>query len=183
MERRNGNYGADYRAPQEYRHPAVAIEVGSETVPYLREDETSRVTLAPFKDHGRPAFVSSTIKSRGKVAEVAGSLSEEQSQRLNQAMDRTMENLLDEGHITGMTVMSSTVQGKPDVFVINVGNPYSESSLRLYCHQGMHEGVPVLFQDARATRKTSAKIEKELGKAGYSSPVNFDSRKSFGKKK
>jgi len=184
MERRNGNYGAEFQAPKEFRHPAVTIEVGSETVPYLREGEVASVTLAPFKDHGRPAFISSTIKSNEAVIEAADTLSEKDSQRLNEAMDRTMELLLDDGFIgNGMSVMTSKDKNKPDVFIINIGSSYSDSSLRLYCHIDSFNNSPVLYQDGRGTKKTAKRIERELAKAGYSSPNNFGHNDSRGRRR
>lgn len=170
-----------YAKRQEVMPPAVTISAGSEIVPYLRKNEKNPVILTPYQNHGRLAYVASTIRSRSALVETASLLNNKESHRLDQAFGRTMESLLDDGYIRGMAVMSSNDRTKPDVFVISVGDPYSDSCLRLYCHKGNHQGAPVLFQDGRGTRKTSIIIERELSKAGYTPPVDYDSKRNFGK--
>ena len=178
MERNIGNRGAGFRAPERFRSPAVTINAGSSIVPCAGRRETMPITLAPFKDHGRPAFVASTIKSRDSLQEVAGSLSEPESQRLNDALSRTMETLLDEGSVRSDAVLRSNTDGKPDVHMLIVGNPFQDSSLRLYYHIGEHEGARVIFQHARTTKKGAERVERALREGGYQTPRNWESKSS-----
>lgn len=157
------------------RPSAVGIVVGTNEVPCAGNAETFLVTLAPFKDHGRIAFVASTIKSRPVLQDAASNLSLEDSQRLNAAFGRIMEGLLDNGVIKSDGVFKSTKPGKPDIHVTILGNPYQDNSLRLYVHKGQRNGVPVLFQDARTTKKGAERIERAFRQeAGYKSPRGWD---------
>ncbi|MCL5435368.1 MAG: hypothetical protein M1405_03195 [Patescibacteria group bacterium] len=157
------------------RHPAVSIHAGTTIVPCAQRAETLPVTLAPFKDHSRLAFVASTIRSRSALQDAASSLSLEDSQRLNVAMGRVMEGFLDTGILKSDAVFKSTQDGKPDIHVIILGNPYQDSSLRLYFHKGEHNGVPVLFQDARTTKKSAERVERAFRQeAGYQPPRDWD---------
>ncbi len=157
------------------RPPAVSIDAGFDIVPCAERTESLPITLAPFKDHGRPAFIASTIRSRTVLQDVASSLSLADSQKLNAVIGRLMEGLLDTGVIKSDAVFKSTLEGKPDIHVIILGNPYQDSSLRLYFHKGEHNGVPVLFQDARTTKKRAARIEGLFRQeGGYQSPRDWD---------
>lgn len=157
------------------RRPAIVIVAGFSTVPCAGVAESLSITLAPFKNHGRPAFVASTIRSRPVLQDVASNLSLTDSQKLNAALERVMEGLLDTGVIKSDAVFKSTKEGKPDINVIMLGNPYQDSSLRLYVHNGEHNGKPVLFQDARTTKKEAERVERAFKQeAGYQSPRGWD---------
>jgi len=163
------------RVQSEGRQAAVDIHAGPNIVPCARRMETLPITLAPFKDHGRPAFIASTIRSRLVLQDVASSLSLADSQKLNAVIGRIMEGLLDTGVLKSDAVFKSTLEGKPDIHVIILGNPYQDSSLRLYFHRGEHNGVPVLFQDARTTKKEAERVERVFRQeAGYQSPRGWD---------
>ena len=160
------------------RHSAVNIDAGPTIVPCAGRAEILPITLAPFKNHGRTAFVASTIKSRVVLQDVASSLSLEESQRLNAVMGRVMEGLLDNGVIKSDAIFKSTQEGKPDIHVIILGNPYQESSLRLYVHKGEHNGVPILFQDARTTKKGAERVERVFRQeAEYQPPKDWNTRR------
>ncbi len=157
------------------RRPAVGIVAGFSTVPCARVAESLSITLAPFKDHSRPAFIASTIRSRTVLQDTASSLSLKDSQRFNAAITRVTEGFLDTGIIKSDAVFKSAQEGKPDIHVIILGDLYQDSSLRLYFHKGEHNGVPVLFQDARTTKKTAARIEGLFRQeGGYQSPRDWD---------
>lgn len=161
-----------------FRHPNIIIEANKTIIPCASKNEIIPITLAPFPDHGRPAFVASTIKSRDIFIEAAKNLTLDESQRLNAAMERTIEELLDKGRIINSSaVLTSAAEYKPDIHVIIIGNPYKDNSLRLYCHMGKHEDAIVLFQDARTTKKDAEKVEKIFCKeAGYKFPKDWNSR-------
>lgn len=159
-------FGADFRVHQEFKRPAVVIEAGREIVPCAGKREIVPITLAPFKDSGRPAFIASTIKSKGAFIATASALSEEDSQRLNALMTRTMEGLLDTGTIRDSATIFRSSEHRPDVHVITSGDTFKNTSLRLYCHIGEYEDFPVLYQDARVTRRGAVKIERILAADG-----------------
>lgn len=173
---RNRPNGADFKAPERFRSPAISIDAGSTVVPCASPSESMSKTLAPFKDHGRPAFIASTIKSRGTLREAAGNLSEAESQRLNYALLRTMETLLDGGGVRSDAVLRSSFDGKPDVYMLIVGNPFQDSSLRLYYHLGEYQGARVIYQDARATKKYADRVERAFREGGYQTPRNWETR-------
>lgn len=161
-----------------FKHPNIIIEANRTIIPCANKNEIIPITLASFPDHGRPAFVASTIKSRDVFIEAARNLTLDESQRLNSAMERTIEELLDKRRITNSSaVLTSATENKPDIHVIIIGNPYRNNSLRLYCHMGKHEGVTVLFQDARATKRDAERVERTFSKdAGYKPPKDWNSR-------
>ncbi len=156
------------------RRPTVVIIAGSGMVPCAERAESLLITLAPFKDHGRPAYMASTIRSRPVLQDTANNLSFQESQKLNAAMTRAMEGLLDTGIIKSDAVFRSTEEGKPDVHVIILGDPYQDNSLRLYLHKGVYNGVPILFQDARATKKRAERVEGAFRQAGYQPPRDWN---------
>lgn len=171
--------GIQGREPARFRHPTVNLIAGTEIVPCASRTETAPVTLAPFPDSGRPAFVASTISSRDVLIHAADGLSEDESQRLNGAFERAMEGLLDEGIVRSDAVLRSDMEGKPDIHVIILGDPYKDNSLRLYCHAGEHEGAKVLFQDARTRKKGADKVEGIFRReGGYQLPKGWDNRKN-----
>src|SRR3990172_2886740 len=163
---------------ERFNHSAVEITAGSTVVPCASPGETLRVTLAPFKDHGRPAFIASTIKSIASLQEAARALNEQASQRLNDALTRNMETLLDEGSVKSDVVLKSSQDGKPDIHMEIIGDPYKDNSLRLYYHLGEYQGARVIFQDARTTRRGSERVERTLKQeGGYQAPHRWDHRK------
>ena len=162
---------------ERFRSPAITIEAGSTVVPCAGSRETISVTLAPFKDHGRPAYIASTIRSRSTLQEAASSLSEAESQRLNEALSRTMEGLLDEGLVRSDAVLKSRKEGKPDMHMLIIGNPFQDNSLRLYFHVGIYEGHRVIFQDARTRKKGADKVEGAFRSyGGYQPPGNWENK-------
>ena len=156
------------------RRPAVVIIAGFGMVPCAERSESLQITLAPFKDHGRSAYIASTIKSRPALQDTASDLSLQESQKLNAAMIRVMECLLDTGIIKSDAVFRSTEKGKPDIHVIILGDSYQDNSLRLYLHKGVHNGSPILFQDARATKKKAERVEGAFRQAGYQPPRDWN---------
>lgn len=156
------------------RRSAVVIIAGFGMVPCAERTESLPITLAPFKDHGRPAYIASTIRSRPVLQDTASNLSFQESQKLNAAITRAMEGLLDTGIIKSDAVFRSTEKGKPDIHVIILGDPYQDNSLRLYLHKGVHNGVPILFQDARATKKRAERVEGAFRQAGYQPPRDWN---------
>lgn len=168
--------------PARFRHPNVTLEADRTVVPCAQGAETVPVTLAVFPDHGRPAFVGSTISSRDVFIEAARDLTLSESQRLNAAMERTMEQLLNGGFIISDGIFTSEAQGKPDIHVIVIGDPHQDTSLRLYCHVGEYEGAPALFQDARVRKRGAGVIEKAFKREGkYIPPRNWDKAKATGR--
>jgi hypothetical protein len=162
---------------ERFRSPAITIEAGRSIVPCAGSRETMPVTLAPFKDHGRPAFIASTIRSRSTLQEAAGNLTEADSQRLNEALSRTMEGFLDEGTVKSDAILKSSREGKPDMHMLIIGNPFQDNSLRLYYHVGEYEGNRVIFQDARTTKKGADKVERTFRTyGGYQTPRNWESK-------
>jgi hypothetical protein len=170
--------GASFEAPNRFRHPNVTQLGDLSVVPYLDQGQAVPVTLAVYPDHGRPAFVGSTIGGSPVLKDIASTLSESESQRLNKAMGRTLDQLLDSGHIESSTVLNSDEAGRPLIHVIIVGDPYKDDSLRLYCHTGDFEGATVLYQDARARKKDASRVERIFKKTGYEAPENWDNKKS-----
>jgi len=165
-----------------FRHPNVTLEADRTVVPCAEGVETVPVTLAVFPDHGRPAFVGSTIGSREVLRDAASDLTEAESQRLNAAMERTTEQLLNGGFIISDGIFTSEAEGKPDIHVIVIGDPHQDTSLRLYCHAGEYEGVPALLQDARVRKKGAGVIEKAFKREGeYMPPKNWDKAKATGR--
>jgi hypothetical protein len=161
----------------EFRSPAITIQADSNIIPCARQRETMPITLVPFKDHGRPAYIASTINSREVLKEAAGSLSEAESQRLNEALSRSMEVFLDNGIIKSDATLRSNLEGKPDIHMIIVGNPYQDNSLRLYYHVGQFQGARVIYQDARTTKRGADRIERTLrSDGGYQTPRNWESK-------
>lgn len=165
--------------PARFRHPNVALEADWTIVPCAQGAEIVPVTLAVFPDHGKPAFVGSTISSRDVFIEAARDLTLSESQRLNNALERTMEGLLDEGSVKSDAVLKSSQPGKPDIHMLIVGNPYQDTSLRLYFHLGEFEGARVIYQDARTTKKGADKVERVLRTTGgYQTPRDWESKSS-----
>lgn len=166
-------------AQERFRHSNVRLQADRTVVPCARGAETVPVTLAVYPDHGRPAFVGSTIGSREVLVAAADDLDPAESQRLNNALGRTMEQLLDDGIIKSNAVFSSDQDGKPDIHLIVIGDPYKDSSLRLYCHAGVHDGKPVLYQDGRTRKRGADRIERAFrSEGGYFPPRSWDNRSS-----
>lgn len=172
MDRLRPN-GADFKIQPEFRHPVV-IEAGREVVPCAGRNEIILVTLAPFRDHERPALVGSTIKSRAALVAAASELSEDDGQRLDSLRGRVVDQFLDTGKIVGNGVFTSHQDGKPDIHVLVLGDPWKETSLRLYCHVGEYRGTPVLYQDAKTRKKSAERVERVLRvDGGYLPPKSW----------
>ena len=174
-----------------FRHPNVVLAADRTVVPCAVGAETVPVVLAVFPDHGRPAFVGSTIRSRNEFVEAAKGLTEGESLRFDAALGRTMEQLLNEGIIRSNGIFKSEREGKPEVHVIAVGDTFSSNSLRLYVHAGQHETVDasgrkvkamVLYQDARVRKSGAWEVEKTfMREGGYIPPRDWDTRKGSGR--
>lgn len=118
-------------------------------------------------------------------------MTEGESQRLNGALERTIEQLLDNGIVRSNGVFKSDREGKPDLHVISVGDTFSDSSLRLYFHVGQHEIVDsrgkrvkatVLFQDARVRKSRALEIQRAFTReGGYVFPKEWDAKKGSGR--
>ncbi|PIR80075.1 MAG: hypothetical protein COU25_02065 [Candidatus Levybacteria bacterium CG10_big_fil_rev_8_21_14_0_10_35_13] len=183
--RASGPEGGEFMAVNRYERQTginlapVVIEAGGNTVPYAGRGESYRLGLTPYQDHGRPAFFGSTIKSSRGATEAAKHLRPEEAERLNKAIGTQLERLLEGRPLDSAAVLSSSVEGKPDVSIIIVGDPWSERSLRLYCHHGKRiNDAVVLWVDGRTTRRDSDKIERDLRQdGGYTAPKGWNSRK------
>ena len=69
-----------------------------------------------------------------------------------------MDILLDDGIVgNSMAVMSAKDRNKPDIFIINVGSSFSDSSLRLYCHIDRFKEAPVLIRMEKRQKKEQKK--------------------------
>lgn len=170
------------RESTRFRHPNVVLSADRTIVPCAEGKETIPVVLAMFPDHGRPAFVGSTIRSRDIFIEAASELTLGESQRLDRAWRAIMEGLLHDGFIKSDGIFKSKAEGKPEVHVVIIGEPHQDNSLRLYFHVGEHEGAPVLFQDSRVRKKGAREIEKTFEKEGrYVPPNNWDKGKATGR--
>lgn len=182
--------GAQREQPR-FRHPNVVLAADRTIVPCAKGTETVPVVLAVFPDHGRPAFVGSTIKSRQEFIQAASALTEGESLRLDGALIRILEQVLDEGIVRSSGVFKSDREGKPDLHVASVGDTFSGSSLRLYFHIGQHEVIDrrgkrinatVLFQDARVRKSGAWEVEKPfMREGGYVPPKEWDARKGAGR--
>lgn len=156
----------------------VVIKAGSEIVPCAGKNEVYSLGLIPYQDHGRTAFFGSTMKSSRAIVDTAKDLTLEEAEKLNEAVGTQLERLLEGKPLDSAAVLTSSVEKKPDVSVVIVGNPWNERSLRLYCHPGEHNGETVLWVDGRTTRKGAEKIEKAFRLDGeYKSPKNWGNRK------
>jgi len=161
-----------------FNHAPIKIDAGATIVPCAREKEVFSVGLTPFQDHGRPAFYGSTIKSSHAITGEAKNLSHEDARRINEEIATQLERLLDQKPIDSAAVLSSSINGKPNIHVVTIGNPWNDSSLRLYCHPGEHNGATVLWVDGRTTRKGAGKVEGAFRfDGGYKAPKGWDSRK------
>lgn len=167
---------------ERFRHPNVRINADGNIIPCAnpRTGERHPVTFAPFPDHGMPLFVASTINSNSSLVEIAGDLSRNDSEKIDETWQRVTTQFSIEGTIRGSAcVLTSKIKGKPDIHVFIIGNPYDDNSLRLYCHEGTLEGVPAIVQDARGRKKDSERIEGQFRQnAQYESPKTWNSRKS-----
>ncbi len=178
MERSNRSDGVNFKAPERFRHSAVVVEGDKSIVPLARDNQIILVNLAPFKDHGRPAFVGSTIGNNDALTQVASDLGRDEGQRLNDALIRTMEGYLNNSSVRSDGIMKSDKEGRPDIHVLNVGNSFQDSGLRLYFHLGEFEGAPVIIQDARTTVKNSERVERVLRReGGYHPPKGWENSK------
>jgi hypothetical protein len=158
----------------------VTIEAGATVVPCAnpRNRETYPVTLAVFHDHGTAAYIASTIKSRHSLVQAAKALSLEDSQRLNTALTKITEDVLAHGEARSDAVLTSTVDGKPYIQIAVLGNPFNDTSLRLYFHTGVYEGATVVYQDARTRTKDAGGVERTFRQeAGYTPPKNWGEKK------
>ena len=156
----------------------IILNADTSVIPCAGENELFKISLAPYEDHGRPAFLASTIKSRNALVNAANELSRDESLRLTKGAGKILEDLLDGGKIRSETVLTSKFKSKPNIHVVVFGDPFNSSSLRLYCHQGEYRGARVLFQDARTKTGNADKVEKTFSQdGGYTSPKNWGSRK------
>ncbi|MCL4353403.1 hypothetical protein M1615_02950 [Patescibacteria group bacterium] len=166
---------------ERFRHPNVTISADATIVPCasIRKGERHPVTFAPFPDHGRPLFVASTLGSRSSFTEIAGRLSKNESEKIDSVWQQLTTQFSLDGAITGSSaVLASRTEGKPDIHIFIIGNPYDDNSLRLYCHRGIFEGVPAIIQDARGRKKDADKIENQFRVEGqYEAPKSWNSRK------
>lgn len=179
---RNRNNGAEFRAPQQTRerfsHPPVVLQGGRDLVPYARRNETIPVRIVSFKDHGRAAFIGSTIGGNPALMEVARSLGEDEGKRINDALIRVMESFLDDGSVRSDGVMKSSEGERPDIHILNVGNSFQDSGLRLYFHIREYNGAPVVIQDARTTVRNAEKVDRVLKRDGsYLPPKGWENSK------
>ena len=167
-----------YEQQPRFIQSPVVIEAGSQIVPCAGKNEIYSLGLTPYQDHGRPAYFGSTIKSNRTITEAAKDLDPEEAERLNEAMETQLDRLLEKKPLGSAAVLTSSVEGKPDVSVVIVGNPWNESSLRLYCHTGEHNGAPILWVDGRTTRKEAEKVERAFKLDGkYKPPKKWNLRK------
>ena len=156
----------------------VIIEADATIVPCAGKNEIYSLGLTPYQDHGRPAYFGSTIKGSRAITDAAKDLSHEEAERLNEAMSTQLERLLENKPLDSAAVLSSTVEGKPVISVVIIGNPWNERSLRLYCHPGERNGAKILWVDGRTTRKGAEKVERAFRLDGeYKAPKGWNSRK------
>lgn len=146
----------------------ITIDADSTLIPWAKQGETLNIGLTPFQDHGRPAFLASTIKDNRVLIAVANDLTQEESLRLTASAGKILEEILDGHTIVGTTALVSTDKSKPDMLVFTFGNPGSPTGLMLYAHIGDYHGAPVLYQDARTKIKNADKVNKVFANAGYS---------------
>lgn len=169
--------------PEQYkgerREAAPIVIIGDASiVPVAKKGETFPITLSQFVDHGRPAFIASTINSSSALAGTESELSAEERLRLTNGAGRLLEKLLDGHPIKGTTVLTSPEKEKPDIYVATFGDSFNPNGLRLYFHHGIYEGARVLYQDARTKIKSADKVERVFRLAGYSAPKAWGNRKS-----
>jgi hypothetical protein len=143
-----------------------------------RRNEIHPVTLATALDHGTTIYVASTIKSRHSLVQAASNLSLEDGQRLDSAWLKITADVLTHGEARSDAVLTSTVEGKPDIQVVVLGNPFNDTSLRLYFHTGIYKGATVVYQDARTRTKDAGGVERTFRQeAGYTPPKNWGEKK------
>lgn len=178
MERNRVNNGVEFKAQKEFRNPAIVIIGDSSIVPCAGPGEAIPISLVPFKDHGRPAFIGSTIRSNSVLVGIANRLGEEGGQRLNDALTRTMESFLNNGSVRSDGVMKSDKNEKPDIHVLNVGNSFQDNGLRLYFHLSEYNGARVIIQDARTTVGNAERVDRVLKRdGGYQLPKGWENSK------
>jgi hypothetical protein len=162
------------------RRSNVVIEADATVVPCAnpKKNETHPITLAVFHDHGANVYIASTIKSRHALVQAARSLSLNDSQRLNAALIKITEDVVGYGEARSDAVLTSTAIGKPNIQVAVLGNPFNDTSLRLYFHTGTYEGATVVYQDARTRTKDAGGVERTFRQdAGYTPPKNWGEKK------
>jgi hypothetical protein len=162
------------------RHSNVTIDADGTIIPCadIKRGETHPIILAVFHDHGTTAYIASTIKSRHALVQAADALSLEDGLRLDAALSKVTEDVLERGEARSDAVLTSTVGGKPDIKVTVLGNPFNNTSLRLYFHTGMHKGTRVVYQDARTRTKGASGVEKTFRQeGGYTPPKNWGEKK------
>jgi hypothetical protein len=165
--------------PDILKHPNITIDADATVVPCAdSKGETHRVTLATFPDHGTTVYVASTIGSRHSLVQAAAALSLADSLRLDTALIKITGDVLRDGEARSDAVLTTRTKEKPDIQVAVLGNPYNETSLRLYFHIGVYEGAVVVYQDARARTKDAGGVEKTFRQeAGYTPPKNWGEKK------
>lgn len=170
-----------YRSEPRFRHPNIRLQADATIVPCANFNKGERypVTFAPFPDHGAPLFVASTISSNTAFVEAASQLSRSESEKIDEIWQKVaIQFSIDRTIMGSASVLSSKTEGKPDIHVFIIGDPYSDNSLRLYCHKGILNGIPAIIQDARGRKKDAERIEKQFRQnAQYKPPKAWNSRK------
>jgi hypothetical protein len=164
----------------EDRHSNITIDADATVVPCAnsRRNEKYPVTLARALDHGTTAYVASTIKSRHSLVQAASALSLEDGRRLDTALLKITADVVEHGEARSDAVLTSTVEGKPDIQVAVLGNPFNDTSLRLYFHTGTYKGTTVVYQHARTRTKDAGGVERTFRQeAGYTPPKNWGENK------
>ena len=161
--------------PRNFQTQVKRVNADNTIIPHLKNNESFPITIAPFRDHGRPSFISSTIKSHPVFLEIARGLTPSESKRTNDRLAMEIELTLDRDETRRNPVLSSP--GKPDVHVVSIGESYNPNSLRLYYTRGEVNGTPVLYQQAIARLRDATRVERVFIEVGYKGGKNWEKRR------
>ncbi len=161
--------------PRKFEALTTRVSVDSGTIPSLGKSEKFPMTVAPFPDHGRACFVGSAIRSNPTFFEIARNLTETESKKANTQFAAEVENILDGNESRKVTVFSA--KGKPDLYMLSVGEMRDPKSLRIYYTRSEFQNAPAVYLMAISRLRDARKVERIFEANGYQGGKNWEKRK------
>lgn len=161
--------------PNRSKTSATRINADSILIPNLKKREVFPMTVAPFQDHGRPCFIGSAVNSNPVFIEAARALNPDESRKANEHLASEVERILDGNETRRVATLTSA--GKPEIYILSIGESFDPKGLRVYYTRSEFEGAPAIYQLARAKYKDARKVERVFEDVGYRAAKNWEKRR------